>query len=127
MLNNRQLRFIDEYMIDSNASAAYVRAGYSPNNPDGNSYKLLRNPEIAEEIKRRQESITKKVMISREQIIQDLLEIKNDNKQERPLISIKAIEVINRMLGFDEPQNTMEETETQQINIKIIKNGDTSH
>lgn len=39
--NARQLRFIDEWLVDLNASAAYVRAGYAAKNANVDASKLL--------------------------------------------------------------------------------------
>jgi phage terminase small subunit len=50
-LNPRQLRFVQEYLVDLNASAAALRAGYSPSgNPVAakvRASEMLAKPEIA--------------------------------------------------------------------------------
>ncbi len=46
-LNDRQQRFVAEYLIDLNATAAYIRAGYSPNGAQQSSSELLLNPVVA--------------------------------------------------------------------------------
>jgi len=40
-------KFVQEYLIDLNASAAAVRAGYRSKRPDALAWDLLRKPEIA--------------------------------------------------------------------------------
>jgi len=103
-LTNKQKKFIDEYMIDLNASAAYVRAGYSPKLSNTNATKLLQNTIIAEEIKKRQELSAIKAEVTREEIISDLKKIKDDckAKSEWPPHALRAIEILNKMLGFNE-------------------------
>jgi len=47
-LHFKHRRFIEEYLIDHNATAAYQRAGYVANriSAASNAYRLLRNAEI---------------------------------------------------------------------------------
>ena len=42
-MNARQRLFADEYLIDLNAEAAAIRAGYSPRYARGNAHKLVAN------------------------------------------------------------------------------------
>ena len=52
-MKDRQRRFADEYLIDLNAEAAAVRAGYSPKYARGNAYKLVAKSGIKEYIEKR--------------------------------------------------------------------------
>lgn len=52
-MKDRQRRFADEYLIDLNAEAATVRAGYSPRYARGNAYKLVARSGIKEYIEKR--------------------------------------------------------------------------
>lgn len=52
-MKDRQRRFADEYLIDLNAEAAAVRAGYSPRYARGNAYKLVAKSGIKEYIEKR--------------------------------------------------------------------------
>lgn len=52
-MKDRQRRFADEYLIDLNAEAAAVRAGYSPRYARGNAYKLVAKCGIKEYIEKR--------------------------------------------------------------------------
>jgi len=45
-LNDRQKRFCEEYIIDSNASQAAIRAGYSSRTANRVGPRLLKNPEV---------------------------------------------------------------------------------
>lgn len=55
-LTDKQMRFVDEYMIDMNATAAYLRAGYKAegNSAEAAASRLLRNVKVQEEVKKRQ-------------------------------------------------------------------------
>lgn len=52
-LNDRRLRFIEEYLVDMCGAKAAVRAGYSERTANRTAYDLLQEPEIAQEIERR--------------------------------------------------------------------------
>lgn len=46
-LSLKQQRFVDEYMVDLNATQAAIRAGYSANSAAEQAYDLLRKPQIS--------------------------------------------------------------------------------
>ena len=45
-LNERQRRFVDEYLVDLNATQAAIRAGYSEKTSYSQAHDLLKKPEI---------------------------------------------------------------------------------
>ena len=51
-ISRKQRKFLEEYLKDFNAGQAYIRAGYSENGAYASSSKLLRKPNIKEELKR---------------------------------------------------------------------------
>lgn len=61
-LNDQQLRFADEYLIDFNASAAYERAGYAARGKarDANASRLLANPELQAYLSTRKQALLKR-------------------------------------------------------------------
>ena len=121
-MNDKHKKFADEYLIDSNASRAYVAAGYSAKTPDKNAYKLLEREDIKQYIKDQQVITSEKVGVTREEIINDLRAIKDSFKgaDKFPPHAMKAIEILNKMLGFNEPDKTDITTNGKDINdIKI--------
>lgn len=72
-LKPRVQRFIDEYLVDMNGSAAYRRAGYTAvgNSAEVNARRLLRNAQVMLEIARRRAVTSKKLEISREEALQE--------------------------------------------------------
>ena len=50
-LTDRQERFVHEYLIDQNASAAARRAGYSPRTNGAQAAELMKNPLVRERIR----------------------------------------------------------------------------
>lgn len=49
-LNDKQRRFVQEYLIDLNATQAAIRAGYSPKTAGQQGFDLLKVPQIQEAI-----------------------------------------------------------------------------
>ena len=69
-LSTKQLRFVEEYLIDSNASAAAVRAGYSKKTARSQGQRLLTNDYISAELKNRRAITSKKKSIEFEEKIE---------------------------------------------------------
>ena len=67
-MNDRQKRFADEYLIDLNAEAAAIRAGYSPRYARGNAHKLVANSGIQEYIKNRMDEKENELIASQDKI-----------------------------------------------------------
>jgi phage terminase small subunit len=81
-LTDKQVRFIDEYLIDLNATQAYKRAGYSVKSDNAagvEGLKLLRNPKIQEELKKRQDDLQKRTEITQENVLKELAKIAFSN------------------------------------------------
>lgn len=71
--NARVARFIDEYLVDGNGSAAYKRAGYKAtgNSAEVNARRLLRNAPVAAEIARRQAKVSEAIGVSAQRALQE--------------------------------------------------------
>jgi phage terminase small subunit len=70
-LNDRQRRFVAEYLVDLNATAAYLRAGYTPSTmavASANASELLSQPKIQLAVHQRQAQIDRGLGISTERI-----------------------------------------------------------
>jgi len=71
-LNDRQARFIKEYLIDLNGKQAAIRSGYSEKTADSMASSLLKNPKVAEALAAAQVNLEKRVDINAEKIMQEL-------------------------------------------------------
>lgn len=71
----KQRRFVDEYLIDLNATQAAIRAGYSKKTAGYIAKELLRKPPIAAEVEKRKQKLTKKLEITQEKVLQELAAI----------------------------------------------------
>ena len=80
-LNPKQQRFVAEYLIDSNATQAAIRAGYASANADVTGPRLLGNVGIAAAIAAGRAKIADRLEITAESLIRDVLEIGNEARQ----------------------------------------------
>lgn len=74
-LNPKQARFCQEYVVDSNATQAAIRAGYSAKTARQIGEQNLSKVDIAAEIKRLQNKTADKLEITREMIAAELMKI----------------------------------------------------
>jgi len=81
-LNEKRQRFVDEYLIDMNASQAAIRAGYSCHRANQRGYFLVTNGDVKKEIDRKMTEKAEKLDISREKILSLLMEeaLNTENK-----------------------------------------------
>ena len=102
-LSDKHKAFCDEYLSNNlNATQAYKSVyGVSDKVAGASGPRLLENVRIKEYIQKQQEKTAKRLEIKKEDLIQDLLTIKENNMEDAPPFAIKAIEVINKMLGFN--------------------------
>lgn len=103
-MTNKQIKFVEYYLLDSNATEAYSKA-YPESKRTScavNGERLLRNDEVIKLIKEGQEKLSEEMFVTKKDLIQDLIDIKKSNKDDSPKIAIRAIEVMAKMLGFFE-------------------------
>lgn len=74
-LTPKQIRFVDEYMVDFNATQAAIRAGYKAKTAHVIGAENLRKPKIAEEIARRQKDLQKRTEVSQDRVVKELARI----------------------------------------------------
>lgn len=91
-LNDQQRLFCNEYLKDLNATQAAIRAGYSERSARSIASENLTKPNIQKYIQELQEGIQKRNRISQDEIIQDLIEIKNRCMQNVPVMYFDKID-----------------------------------
>jgi hypothetical protein len=80
--NPRQQRFIDEYLVDLNATQAAIRAGYSKRCAAETGYDLLRNPHIAAAVAEAQQQRAKRTHITQDEVLKRWAEIATADARE---------------------------------------------
>lgn len=71
-LTDRQSRFVDEYLVDLNATKAATRAGYSAKTASSQGERLLRNVEVAAAIEKRKAERSTATGITQERVLREL-------------------------------------------------------
>lgn len=71
----KQKRFINEYLVDLNATQAAIRTGYSKKTARTIAADLLANPNIEITLREAQEDLAKRTQVTQEQIIGELKKI----------------------------------------------------
>jgi len=78
-LTPKQKRFIDEYLIDLNATGAAVKAGYSRKTAGFIGAENLKKPMIKEALKVAQENLSRRTQVTQERVIAELAAIAFSN------------------------------------------------
>lgn len=104
-LTDKQRRFCEEYVVDWNATQAAIRAGYSEKTAKETGCENLTKPNIKKHIDECKSNVAKLAGISALQNAIWLKEIAQQ-REEDPRVRIKAIEVLNKMEGYDAPTKT---------------------
>ncbi|WP_199614668.1 terminase small subunit [Paenibacillus alkalitolerans] len=101
-LSDKHMRFVDEYMIDMNAAAAYLRAGYKCNEDTAraNASRLLTNANIQAEIANRQEKIQEESGMSVKWVLEKYKKIIEDNITVDPAVAKSALDSVGKHYGM---------------------------
>lgn len=77
-LTDKQERFVDEYLVDLNATQAYIRSGYSVKKKvtaEQNASKLLKNTKVQTCIAEKQKERRKRTEITQDMVLRELAKI----------------------------------------------------
>lgn len=118
-LTDKQKRFCEEYVIDWNATRSAIAAGYSESSAKEIGCENLTKPNINDYIEDIQKDLSKLAGVSALGNILELkkiLEVGEDKTaKEKASDRIKALEVINKMLGFNSP----DKSEVKQTDVTL--------
>ena len=104
-LTHKQLRFVDEYMVDGNGAAAAVRAGYSARTARTIASAMLTKFDIRRALELRQAQLSAELKVTRSDVVRGLLEAFEMARSDRnPGAMISAMTALAKMLGFYEPE-----------------------
>lgn len=84
-LTDKQKRFCEEYLVDLNATQAYIRAGYSVKKvvtAEQNASRLLRNAKVKEHIKYLRAEQSKRTEITADRVLEELAAIAFSDRTE---------------------------------------------
>ena len=97
----KQSRFIDEFMLDMNATQAAIRAGYSPRSARVIAQETLLNPAVQAELQARQAAESERLGVTRQQVVAGLLEAAQMARENSdPGGMVRAFSTLGQMMGF---------------------------
>lgn len=100
----RITRFVEEYSLDQNGTAAAIRAGYAPKSAHVAASRLIRNHKVQEALAARQRALAERFQIDREGIVAELLAAANlARRNADPAGMVAAYREIGRLCGFYPP------------------------
>lgn len=115
-LNAKQARFVEEYLIDLNATQAAIRAGYSEKTAGQQGFELLKKPEIEAALAEAQAERSKRTQIDADWVLTrlaseataDLADIVDETGAIRPIADWPLIWRQGLVAGIDVQENMVE-------------------
>ena len=98
-LTKKQQLFVEEYLIDLNATQAAIRAGYSPETATVIGCENLIKPNIKSEIDKALAIRSRRTGVNQDRVIQELGGIAFD-PEEKTTDKLKALELLGKHLGM---------------------------
>ncbi|MEG2096773.1 MAG: terminase small subunit [Pseudoflavonifractor sp.] len=74
-VTRKQERFVEEYLVDLNATQAAIRAGYSPKSASTVAGETMRNPQVRACIDTAMAKLSKRTGVSQERVIRELAKV----------------------------------------------------
>jgi phage terminase small subunit len=104
-LSIKHKAFCDEFLSNGLNQVQAYKSVYkcSDKAAQSNATRLMENEGVKSYIQQQQEKTAERLEITKEGLLQDLIQIKENNIETRPATAMKAIEIINKMSGFDAP------------------------
>lgn len=95
-LTGKQQRFVDEYLIDLNATQAYIRAGYTAkgNSAEVNANRLLRNAKVQECIQKAMDERSHRTQITADRVLEEYAKIGFSNITDYLKVSIRERTIV---------------------------------
>ena len=110
-LTNKQERFVDEYLVDFNATQAAIRAGYSEHTAKSIASENLTKPDIAEAIRNRLVAKKKKTQLDADFVIHSLMaESMDQGERSSHGARVQALAHLGKVLGLFAPEKISVET-----------------
>jgi len=85
-LNHRQERFVQEFLVDLNATQAAIRAGYSEKGAHVRGSELLSIRKVRDAIEARKADLAERAGVTEEWVIEKLRDVHDASMGARPLI-----------------------------------------
>ena len=122
-LTLKQERFIAEYLVDLNATQAAARAGYSLKTAGKIGQENLIKPAIAQAIAIAQQKTLSNIQLTKDDVVGKLTQVIDTFLLDGRLTgnSLKAIEILNKMVGWNATDKVDITSGGQPIQFNYVK------
>ena len=122
-LTPKQAAFVDEYLVDLNATQAAIRAGYSPNVAAEQGYDNLRKPHIAEAVAKGQEERRQRTHATQDDVVRILTrEAEGQGQDTNSSARVQAAQWLGKHHGmFIERVEDVTPTRVDKVQIEFVK------
>ncbi len=119
MADDKRERFITEYLIDSNATQAAIRAGYSPASAESQGSRLLRNAKVRAAIDAAQAKQTEEAEVTVSYVLERLK--KEAEGADMAGARVKALELLGKYLKMFVEKVEVGGADGAPLSIQIIR------
>jgi phage terminase small subunit len=92
--------FVREYLVDLNASAAVLRAGYKTNNAHKMGAELLRHPLVKKTIEEQLDNRKERMELTADYVLTKLIDIVEKTEEGNPNAALRGLELLGKHLGL---------------------------
>ena len=97
--NAQQEAFAREYVIDNNAKAAAIRAGYAPKSVDTYGHRLLKLPAVKALIDKQREKIDSRIILTATETL-ERISAEAMNEGNNAIVRLRALELLAKHHGL---------------------------
>lgn len=87
-LTAQQERFVEEYVIECNATQAAIKAGYSKANAGKNADRLLKNPRIKAQLEKRMSEKRDELIAKQDEVLRYLTRVMRRQEKETVVVTV---------------------------------------
>ncbi len=116
----RQTRFVQEFLLDLNATQAAIRAGYSAHTADVQGPRLLGNVGVAAAIQAAQTALSERLEVTAERVVAGLLSEAEGKDDSTASSRVAAWAHLGKHLQLFEDKSTFD----GKLTIEVVKFGD---
>ena len=125
-LTAKQMRFVDEYLVDFNVTQAAIRAGYRAGSAHQCGWQNMKKLEIQTEISRRQKDLQKRTEVTQDRVVRELARVAFADAASHVRVRLREVpcpDGTRARVPVVEVKPTAELTDDQRAAIAQIKQG----
>lgn len=122
-LTPKQQRFVEEYLIDLNATQAAIRAGYSEKNADKIGSQLLGKTRVAASIRDAQEKRTRRTEITADYVlttIRETVEALLNDREKNAANIFKGSELLGKHIKLFTDKHEITGADSGPVQITVV-------